>query len=891
MIYSTIGRLLLAGLLVLVARPAAAAAAAGGGFELGGTAVLRDCEPRPDAASLGTTLPLGLLDYLERVSSSAFVHAFLLAHVAESGNAEHWLTRCARAFLATPATDAATLRAHRVSAGTLIRTLRAAELARQEDQQIRAASQLTISTIVPELRRDLSLPNVEAHAPYFQRALATGCTPGPAPVCRPLRSTVDRMDEVRWSHQAVEMATAASDQLAEEAQRQAAELQALGDVVAADSVALQQLLEAAGEATEADTVELRHREQLLTTRRMLRDSLVQEHALTRASADSATVALRAAGAAVAGSTAALRQQLVELDGALRTAAGTPLAAERIDLPPREPVRTRLGLAETVPAAAWEPRPTGGRSLNLFAELTDFVIDRARQEMVLTYLSGLYSTMRRDALLQSAFPETFRLMRGLAAADPSRGLSAVDAGRVPLNVWRATLATDYTRLPISLVQGSPLLLCGDNAACAGRVALLQPLAQVSHRLLAGDPAFDVLREAPLAALRPAQGAGAEWTAVGQGIAVVAALAEAYQVQGIGLTADPARHPYVLSSSALATATAEQRDAFLRLLVVRTAPAPAGLAVGAAPGAAGGNTAALLEAVRRSVAAMESLAATQLVAESNAPQAGSQAVRSALAAMAGAVDVGAALAPDAEAVRGVAIVRQQWSDFGAAVSPLVSGDYGLALSRSTVLLRGLTDQPLPRNMLTLAALGSGLAEARTGAQVRAAFEAATSPAGGWQAKRYREGARTTITAYPGLAGGAEWLVEGGAMAPTVGVSLPIGAEVQLLRRRDSAATGSPGCLLGICSVGIFVPVVDAGALLSYRIENSDEVSSTPNSSLRQIFAPGAYLSFGVGRSAFSLLAGGQFMPAIRKLNTEGGEAGAHAFRVGGAIVLDVSLFEFR
>ena len=125
-------------------------------------------------------------------------------------------------------------------------------------------------------------------------------------------------------------------------------------------------------------------------------------------------------------------------------------------------------------------------------------------------------------------------------------------------------------------------------------------------------------------------------------------------------------------------------------------------------------------------------------------------------------------------------------------------------------------------------------------------------------------------------------------TAGVALPIGAEIQLLSRARSASQ-APRCFTIFCSAGLFVPVIDLGALLSYRMKSSDEVKTEPNTGFRQVFAPGAYLTLGVSRTAFALLLGGQFMPDIREVTESSGLSG-HAWRLGGALSVDVMLFGF-
>ena len=273
-----------------------------------------------------------------------------------------------------------------------------------------------------------------------------------------------------------------------------------------------------------------------------------------------------------------------------------------------------------------------------------------------------------------------------------------------------------------------------------------------------------------------------------------------------------------------------------------------------------------------------------------------VRASLATTTTGLDLAQALSGES-ATGGWDEIATRWEAMGEAVESMANRDYGLAMAQTTALIGSVAPGALPRKALVLTGLAVNLTEAGDGEQVQAAFEAAASPVGGWQAKRFRESGAFSLTAYPGFSGGYERLTNGSAegdAAGAVGTSLPIGLEFQLLPR-SSELTKRSGCVL-FCSVGLFVPLIDVGALLTYRLDNSPTIDSEPNVSLRQVFAPGLYVSLGVGRSPLALLVGGQFMPSLREVAARGadgaaGEGGtANAFRIGGAIVLDLVLFEF-
>lgn len=830
------------------------------------------CESLTDVTTLNTTLPLDLLDYLEKISSSAFVHAFLLSHVAGTGNPEHGLTRCVQGFLAAGPDEVGRLRENRVTAGTLIRALRAAERARLEDEQLRAGVRVSLDTVIRRLRQNPAEANLPIYATLLGNAQNASCFRDSG-VCRALRSVRAGIDSMSEAQRAIAAARAEREAFSDQLTAAREELLLKRGRIEAVESALRTVAPALA-AFPPDSVRRRlvaYGERMGTELAEATDSAALQEVRVQAISDT----VRSLETLLSTQSSAAERALAELRGALdalhqELERAPAVRAIQLALPDRQQVRTRLALT---PPTSVAPIPLQrDRSASVLMELTDFVIDRAKQEVVVSYLAALYRAMQRETLLKSAFPNTHQLMRGLTARDTGH-LSAVAAGRIPLPVWRATLKNDFTTLPINILQAPDSLVCRGVAACRSRVLQLRPTVAVVQRLMQGQPVFEVIRDAPLIATEAGTDLPQDWTPFIQGLRLLSAVAETYQVQGLALNADPMQHPFILSLSALSVGDKTQQEAFVRLLVLRIVPErETEFAV---------DVRTLTDASRRATAAVEAIAMAMLSTEPAVEQA-RQVLGSAVAALRAADGIATLFTRRIEA-GGQPALRQL---FLTVAEPLVVRDYALAMARTAVLLREVTGSPVSSNLLTLASLASGLAEAQSGAEVRAALEAASSPVGGWQAKRYREGRRTSITAFPGLAVGGEWLING-PYSRTAGVALPIGPEVQLLRRSLSDSD-APACFV-FCSVGLFVPVVDLGALLSYRLESSDTVESEPNSGFRQVFAPGLYVSLGVGRSALAVLLGGQFMPAIRKVS-EDSEISGHAWRLGAALTLDVMLFGF-
>jgi hypothetical protein len=534
-------------------------------------------------------------------------------------------------------------------------------------------------------------------------------------------------------------------------------------------------------------------------------------------------------------------------------------------------------------------------------MTDFIIARARQEAVIAFIINLDIYAKHEPLVQVAFADTWRLMQSLPARSDGAP-NAVDVGRIPLNVWRATLADDFVTAPVRLLETEPGAICRPRLlradkpvvanlrkeqTCRERVASLRPLGPVASRLLAGDAVFDILQDADSYAPLHGPDTTASWRRLTQGLTFIGELAQTFVVQGLVQSPDVTRNPYLLTSRALTQVPPQQRDAFLRLLVVEARPAkgdvPAVIDETALSNGIVGTLRILERLGSRSTSEPQPLNAAQVVHDE-------------FEALVSAADIAGILSPKPAAMQ-LDTLKAGWRAVSGVIEPIVAHDFGLEFSRTIVLLRELQGRDLPRSFVTFTTLASSLSEAQTAEQVRGAFESAASPVGGWQSKRYGEGG-ASITAFPGLAAGMEKVLRRktdagnvGDAAFAAGVSLPVGVEWQR-RHVDDDGRGVAECHVHVCGIGAFVPIVDLGALLSYRFGGSDNVQSEPNATFRQVFAPGLYLSLALTRTVpANLLVGAELMPSLRKV-TQGTETTVNrsAVRFGVGLGLDVMLFDF-
>ncbi len=873
-----------------------------------GTAGRVGCTIPADGQLIQLTLPIDVLDQLERLSKSTFVHAFLIRHIAQREAGDNRLSRCARNFLDAKPSELAKLRANYPDASEILDALRTAELARLQTKAL-ADSSKDLLQVLPRLLSDTSASLLVVSAELLHAALARGCD-AHAVACRELPTTSIWVDSVRAARANTQARQSDLRSAGEELSRVQ---QALAQAQKADEedAARLQLLQA--DTTQAEV--LRHVQDEIGRRKLALDSLNRQLSDGQSRLTGATQAQQAADTAARRATDSMRASVQRLTSALKN---SPVVARtKVDTAALRGIASQSSGLAAPPATASTAAQSAG-SASLVLALTEFIIARARQEAVNSFVINLHKVVKAQPLLRWGFPDTWGLMDGLAKRGPD--LDAVAVGRIPLSVWRATLAGDFVRLPLNLVGAGPAALCpsadrvprpaakavaqaskaspaaaagtGEAASaaarraererCIQRVAALQPLAPLASRLLAGDPVFDVLRDAAWSTFSDRS---ARAQALREGMALLAAVAEIYAVQGYAPAADPVHQPYILTASTLHQLSTEQRQALVRLLVLR-AVAPA--ADDTMPVDADG----VWSGVATLAGTLERIAARPASGDTKSADPAA-IMHSTFDALAGGVDLAKAFATPRTAIQ-LDTVKDQLRAVGGALEPLLARDFGLALSRTVVLVRELRGSDLPPNVVTFAALASSLTEAKNGDDVRRAFESAASPVGGWQAKRFGDGG-ATITAYPGFALGWEELARQGKLpwmedgTGSIGVAMPIGIEFR--HRRAAADTAFHGCSF-YCGTGLFFPIIDPGALLSYRIGGARDVESVPNTTLRQVFAPGIYASVALTRTIpLTLLLGAQFMPALRKVDQAGaGTTDRHAVRFGAAISADVTLFRF-
>jgi hypothetical protein len=201
-------------------------------------------------------------------------------------------------------------------------------------------------------------------------------------------------------------------------------------------------------------------------------------------------------------------------------------------------------------------------------------------------------------------------------------------------------------------------------------------------------------------------------------------------------------------------------------------------------------------------------------------------------------------------------------------------------------------------------AAVATSRNPEDIKQAIRAIALPPGSYSIKR-RSFANISLNAYPGLTGGMEIIRNstGQKVAPNIGFTAPIGLAVSwgyraeidnkkyldnpkyrrkvdrsLNMREDRFLTGHSGSL--------FFPLVDLGAVVLFRLDDSD--SSLPEDvGFQQVFSPGVIYSHGFPNLPISVLAGMQISPKLRKF----GDAPADSFRFNLGVTVDLPMANFH
>lgn len=186
-------------------------------------------------------------------------------------------------------------------------------------------------------------------------------------------------------------------------------------------------------------------------------------------------------------------------------------------------------------------------------------------------------------------------------------------------------------------------------------------------------------------------------------------------------------------------------------------------------------------------------------------------------------------------------------------------------------------------------ASIADAKNSDEVKAAIEAAVLPVGSASIKRETD-FNISLNAFIGPYGGWEYLpkLKEKKGAASAGVTAPIGlafswGNKKLKETRNGKAVGGK-------SLSIFIPVIDIGALASYRLSN-DSSNIASEVKLKNIISPGLYFYYGFGKYPISIGAGAQLGPQLREISaTDINIDKNYYIRFALNLVVDIPFFNF-
>jgi hypothetical protein len=157
-------------------------------------------------------------------------------------------------------------------------------------------------------------------------------------------------------------------------------------------------------------------------------------------------------------------------------------------------------------------------------------------------------------------------------------------------------------------------------------------------------------------------------------------------------------------------------------------------------------------------------------------------------------------------------------------------------------------------------AAVAEAENSDEVAKAIEAAVLPVGSSKVKRATS-FNVSVNAYTGLFAGHEWIKDLDSKNKTVfntfGVTAPIGIAFSGGHRLLFCKTKAEW------STSLFLSLVDIGAVAAFRF-GDDTTAQVPTIQLKNIIAPGAFLSIGIPNTPLSANFGIQMGPNLRKID---------------------------
>lgn len=221
-----------------------------------------------------------------------------------------------------------------------------------------------------------------------------------------------------------------------------------------------------------------------------------------------------------------------------------------------------------------------------------------------------------------------------------------------------------------------------------------------------------------------------------------------------------------------------------------------------------------------------------------------------------------------------------DAGNIYHDLASQNYSAAIIDIIAFLENtglVNNQSVIDDFLKYGSFVATVAEAENSDQVQAAIEAVALPIGSATIKK-RSSFNIALNAYVGISPALEYNGDTQDNKFSLGVNAPIGI------------ASSWGSSKGNSSLTLFVPLIDLGAVTSFRF-GDDQTEELPDIKLENIFSPGLYLVHGWAKLPISWGIGGQLGPQLRKITATDIELHSKtSFSLRAFIAVDIPLLNF-
>lgn len=237
------------------------------------------------------------------------------------------------------------------------------------------------------------------------------------------------------------------------------------------------------------------------------------------------------------------------------------------------------------------------------------------------------------------------------------------------------------------------------------------------------------------------------------------------------------------------------------------------------------------------------------------------------------------------------RTQVTDFENLFNEFINGITKHEIARENIDLKTLQNKLIAFSSLYIASLPqkfrlsdyslitklihfvNDMALAKNSEDVEKAIEAIALPSGSYSIKRASH-FNASLNSYPGILIGNE-VASGSVAVFSTGFTTPVGL---------SFAWGTKKGF----SHGIYMPVIDLGALVRLHFDDTSSTSALPEFNFINLFSPGLYYNLGFRNSPLSLHIGGQYAPKLRR--RENAEP-VESFFFGGGLTVDIPLLNFH